>query len=132
MKNVFALFLTVAILAACNKENEVSTIVGTWELTEILIDPGDGSGAYEAVDSDKTIEFLDGVVVNSNGSLCFMTTDADPDNEEIALYDLVEKTITIEDCNGMPLTLFYEIEGAELFISYPCFEPCALKFLKAE
>ncbi|NNM18501.1 MAG: hypothetical protein HKP24_08010, partial [Croceitalea sp.] len=44
--------------------------MGTWQLVEILADPGDGSGTYTPVDSNKMIVFDNNGRFSSNGAIC--------------------------------------------------------------
>jgi len=59
MKKIFFTLLVVGMLSACNKDDNKSntSIVGNWKLIEVLEDPGDGSGTFMSVDSEKTITF---------------------------------------------------------------------------
>ena len=119
-------FSILLIFTACNKdENE---IVGTWELVEIYMDPGDGSGTFEPVESDKIIKFKNNGTVMSNGSLCVPSTESNSPME--GTYNDTDKTIDSDDCTDQPIAIRYEITNGYLIISYPCFESCQAKFKK--
>ena len=67
-----AFFLTMSILImtliSCNKTDEIdisSAVVGTWKLTEVLADPGDGSGTFYTVSSNKNLIFEEEEVVTT-------------------------------------------------------------------
>lgn len=52
--------------------------LGSWELIEVLADPGDGSGTIEPVESNKTMDFSANGIVTTNSSLC------DPYSDEVS------------------------------------------------
>ena len=70
MKNYF---LTIAIFfltfTSCDKDENATTnsLEGTWKLTEILADPGDGSGTFNPISSNKKLIFDNNGNVTSNG-----------------------------------------------------------------
>ena len=120
----------VLIIVACNSDDDANntgnTLASTWKFTERLADPGDGSGAFTAVESNKVLTFGNNGMVSSNGALCFMTTDIE--TPSTGTYSAEEGTITSE-CGYV---LHYVIEDDKLIINYPCIEPCKAKFTKVE
>lgn len=120
-----ALFLT---FASCTKPNPTLGTLGEWKLIEYLGDPGDGSGTFEAVDSEKTLLFYDdGTIEIKNGSLCNL-------GEELidmeGTYDEASMVITV-DCSGNSSTREFNINSDnELLLHYPCIEPCIEKYEK--
>lgn len=123
---VFCLFLT-----ACEKENisESTDIVGSWRLVESLADPGDGSGTFEPVDSDRQITFAIDGSYTSTGNLCNFSLQVEEPSQ--GLYFPGENRLEPEECftiGGTPIT--YEQNGEELIISYLCIEPCQHKYRK--
>ncbi len=100
-------------------------ITGAWKLTEVLADPGDGSGIFRKVESDKEITFYEDGIVKSNGQLSRMYDEGV--NSAEGMYSLKDSTITSGDC-----TLHFEIEGNILTIYYPCIEPCGEKYIKVQ
>lgn len=130
MKKIALLALVIVTLAAC-KKNDPNSIIGTWKLIEENFDPGDGSGTFQPVDSDKTLTFKKNGTVTSNSNLCSISS-ADPIDTE-ATYNEEERKIEVADCFGGSIdgfTFFYEIIDGELIVSYPCFEGCQQKFIK--
>ena len=134
MKKIIILCLLPLLLsAACSKDEallgDADSIVGTWQLSERLVDPGDGSGSFQKVDSDRLIIFRANETIVSNGTLCFMDHEGRQLSEGV--YDPELRTITGNDCD---ITRFgqsrYELTNGELIINYPCIEPCAEKFRK--
>jgi hypothetical protein len=130
MKKIITLLAAIAITIACNRndDNRDTTIEGNWKLVEILADPGDGSGTFQAVESAKVITFSGNGTVASNGNICDMTTDAaSPSN---GIYSAAENVI-IPDCDTIE-SLVYTIQGNHLIINYPCFEPCRAKYVRVD
>jgi hypothetical protein len=130
MKKIFFTLLVVGMLSACNKDDNKSntSIVGNWKLIEVLEDPGDGSGTFMSVDSEKTITFNSDGTLTSNGDLCDMTTSTL--NPTSGTYDATNATITSDACVQTTLGYNYVQNGTVLIINYPCFEPCQAKYQK--
>ena len=70
LKIVFAVYI-VAVLSSCNETpEENSDVLSRWHMIEQLMDPGDGSGTFQPVVSDKTLTFfVDGTFSTENGSV---------------------------------------------------------------
>lgn len=126
------LFLSISVIAmllgtsGCNKKDR-SELEGEWQLIEVLADPGDGSGTFQAVSSNKTIEFNSNGTITSNGDLCTMTETSGTATS--GTYELVDSTITAGCVDaGIPIT--FKHIGNELIVSYPCFEACQHKYKK--
>ncbi len=133
MKNMILIASVVAIMISCSKDsndNGNAELLNSWLLVEQLLDPGDGSGVFVPVDSDKTIEFLANGTVVSNGSLCFVKSITG--SASISVFDSTEKYIIPGDCIGPDSKLTYEVIDDKLLLYYPCFEPCVQKFVKLE
>jgi hypothetical protein len=58
IKVILSSIAVMAFLSACNTENQNEGLVSKWHLIEQLMDPGDGSGTFQPVTSDKTISFF--------------------------------------------------------------------------
>ena len=142
MKNKILHLVILILIAACEqteslKENIVkeeveNPLLGEWQLQEILIDPGDGSGNYEAVSSVKTITFFSNDSIYSNGDLCDLSTvNYNPTSGIYLIYSLEEGLLSIPQCHGTETT--FEIPYTlkeELTLRYPCIEPCEMRFVK--
>jgi len=96
-------------------------------MIEVLVDPGDGSGTFQPVSSNKVLQFFSDNTITSNGSLCFPSTDTDV--AMTGTYSLLDSSISSPDCN-LPITTPFEIQGSHLIVSYICFEACKAKFEK--
>ena len=79
MKNVLIILILSGIVSSCSNDNDEQIdvnpeLIGKWRLIETLNDPGDESGVYESIVSEKTIEFsADGTFI-INGPLCELST----------------------------------------------------------
>jgi len=129
---VFVVFALVAQSFACEKEEqEIGLFTSEWKLIEQLSDPGDGSGTFQKVDSDKVIQFFEDGTLRSNGSLCFMNSTTNEDF--VATFNEAESLIVIEDCgSNREFRIEYGLLNGDLILSYPCIEPCAQKYERVE
>lgn len=128
MKKLLLVLFTGLLILSCsnNSSNEVE-LIGKWQLAEVLADPGDGSGTFEAVESDKEIEFLSNNTVVSNSALCTMGVGSD---QSLGSYDPESGYIHPQDCNGSNVRISYQIVDSKLQLSYMCIEACVEKYVK--
>jgi len=119
--------LLVSYFSSCKKD-ENTTVISKWKLIEQYSDPGDGSGDFNPVESNKTIEFLCGGTVVSNGSLCNMSYDVD--GQSTAAYN--DSTIIPVNCDFEEFRITYEIQDNNLILYFPCIEGCAQKYTKID
>ena len=131
MKYSIVVIIFFITMVACDKADPIieEDIVGTWQLKEQLLDPGDGSGTFLPVESDKTITFLPDGTFTSNGRTCFMGTSIDEGSS--GSYDPLNSIITPDGCT-LIIDISYEIQGANLILYYQCIEACAQKYLKIQ
>lgn len=127
---VFAIVLVT--LYSCTKQDDVfvknKELIGKWKLTEQLMDPGDGSGTYMPVDSDKTIEFFSNGTVVSNGPLCTITSDTG--QKTVGVFYDDKEYIKPKGCDYSAFKIDYRITDSNLFLIYFCIEGCGQKFVK--
>ena len=101
------------------------------ETIQVLADPGDGSGTFVNIESNKTITFLSDDTFSSNGYLCFFSPLA-PQTTEGA-FSADKQEIYPNNCdNFAEVKLSNRIENKTLIISYFCIEGCAEKYVKIE
>jgi len=115
------------IFTSCTKPNLSS--LGEWEIIEYYGDPGDGSGTFQPVDSDKSLSFFDdGTLEIKNGSLCDLGAES---GDFTVNYDEESKTISANCSSTSNIIHRYEIDSEDnLLIYYPCIEPCVEKYEK--
>ncbi len=110
-----------------NRRSESAQFIGKWKMTASLIDPGDGSGVYEPVSGNKTLEFLENGVIRTNYPMCSLN----PATEETytSPYNADDDYIQVQNCGSEPdYKVNYDIENGNLILSYPCIEACLVKF----
>ncbi|WP_439483651.1 hypothetical protein [Cyclobacterium plantarum] len=133
MKKIFLFCLIVGISYSCNNDDNFvneseSKLIGNWKLIEILADPGGGSSAFNAVQSDKIITFEKDGTIASNGSLCDMSIDTD--NATSGTYSITYMTFNSSDCSNPDYDFTFNRSENILIINYPCIEPCRAKYEK--
>lgn len=125
MKKAALVLSLASIIFSCSKEEEkekLPTTENTYQLIEVLADPGDGSGAFQSVTSSKSLVLKSDGTISSNGQICDMSSSSTTPTS--GTYSLMDSTITTSSCTDLP----FEINGNILIISYPCIEPCKAKF----
>lgn len=135
MKKEIVIFTLMLSLCACVKKEGKNTVspvvggnslVGSWKLTAVLADPGDGSGVFYPVNNEKIITFNNSGTVNSNGSLCNMSLASN--TNYTGVYSSDSLFIKPDSCPNISLGL--EMSGADLIINYLCIERCSEKYVK--
>ena len=125
MKISFAILVILSLFTSC-KKNKRNSLTGTWELKEVLMDPGNGSGVFSAVSSDKNLVFHTNGNVNSNGIICDMSIESNTSTS--GTYSEIDSTIISATCQN--LIIKYEVSGDTLILIYPCIEACKAKYIK--
>ncbi len=132
MKKTILFLFILGILTSCSKEeneNSVTTeLVGQWKLIEQLADPGDGSGTFKSIDSQKIIEFSKNEIVTSkNGSLCQPYSD---EHISSGTYSLSDKRISTNCQNANIAFIGFEIKEGYLLLHFASYEGFSQKFEK--
>ena len=125
MKNTLVILVLLSLIISCNKKDGGS-LSGTWQLKEVLMDPGNGSGVFNTVSSDKNLVFNTNGNVNSNGIICDMSIESNTSTS--GTYSENDSTIISATCQN--LIIKYELSGDTLILIYPCFEACKAKYIK--
>lgn len=125
-------FLLFLILNSCSTKVEEDVdleIAGKWKLVANLVDPGDGSGEFEAVDSNRIIEFFETGTYRINGPSC--TPALETGEATTGIFNSTEETLLPnKDCGYEEFKLIYEFRDSNLIIWWPCIEGCGQKFEK--
>jgi hypothetical protein len=132
MNKLLSLLLCLGLLSSCEKKDSAgeAVLAGKWKLIQTLVDPGDGSGKFKNVNSNKIIEFHEDGTVTSNGLICEISVEAtEPDS---GTYSLVDSTLSPRNCPYSEREIYFDINGPYLLIYYPCDEACISKFKKIE
>lgn len=136
MKTALGLLLISILLfgVSCDNHDGEITLIGKWKLIERLADPGNGSGTFQPVVSNKTLNLFSDNTFQCNEDMCFMSANATQPSS--GTYSLNDNTITPNNCNstGMPpsFTIHFTLyeDAGQLIVSYPCIEACAEKYVK--
>ncbi len=143
MKNLILILTLTGILCSCNNSDDQQNVInpnlfGKWKLIETLNDPGDGSGVFESIDSEKTIEFFDDGTFSLSGPLCGLSPSAGKitkGNVGSSMYTSDNTLSANESCDLIEEGTEYvvTIEGAHLILSWSaCIEGCYQKYEKLE
>jgi hypothetical protein len=131
MHRKWIVFSVLSIFTSCENKDinpAATTLVGKWRLIEVLADPGDGSGVFTKVTSDRTISFLSDSTFTSNSPMCLMGIASGQSSKGI--YSPKNGTISPADCQIKQFTIRFKIEESYLILSYPCIEACSEKYIK--
>ncbi len=125
--------LLLCLLASCGSTPpEPVVLLGTWKLNEQYIDPGNGSGTFKYVLTDKTLTFLPDGHFTSNGTMCTINSTSD-NASHTGTYVLAADSIMTPDCTTPDNKIRFTMKGRTLTLSYLyCIEPCQQKFLKPQ
>lgn len=130
MKKFNPYLFLILLCFNCQSDDAIADVelLGNWQLIEIFSDPGDGSGSFSAVDSNKIVTFNNDGTVISNGTLCSLSTNAT--TPSIGLFIEEAMTFATNACGLPDVNYEFEIDGNTLIIYPFCFEGCAAKYQK--
>jgi len=136
MKRLLFIIFTLLVIFSCSSDNDAvnTELTGTWKLTEVNNDPGDGSGKFIKIKTDKVLVFKTDKTITSNGSLCQNYIESDSPSS--GTYELNKDSnfsgiIKSSECEyEMVISIRFEIKGSTLYVYYPCIEGCAAKYKK--
>lgn len=127
MKISLLICCSYLIILSCSKKSESpANLVTEWHLVEMLVDPGDGSGQFAAVESEKKLTFFTNGTFETNVSFC------DPENGFglTGTYNTETGKLFPNDCPELVPGYAYEIQGNTLLIHLPCIESCIEKYAR--
>lgn len=140
MKKIFIVVCIIITSFSCKKTEVIqptipdSNIVSCWELIEVYVDPGDGSGTYNPVVSEKQLIFQKNGIIKSNYMFCGVGDISYLKKDSYAKYDDTKRTITYDTCLSKkvdPETLNYTyLNDSILEVKHFCIEGCGEKYLK--
>lgn len=119
---------TVFLFLSCSKnENSKSSSSQStsWRLVEQYMDPGDGSGDFESIESDKVIVISDDNTWLSNSSFCGMNAT---NSEQSSGIINSEFKIISNDCTDFDYPPSVAYENGYLMVYYQCIEACVQKY----
>jgi len=132
MKKVILYTLLSFVVSCANKDDyfdgSQGQLLSQWKLIAMYTDPGDGSGDFETVSSNKIISFYSDNVILSNGDLCIMGTNT-TDGSFGTFTIGTTNTIMPSSCAAeQPFSMTFVIENSILLIYYTCIEACVEKY----
>lgn len=131
-KIILIIAVAASMLNSCTQEFIEGTtdpnLLGTWQLTEVLADPGDGSGTFQPVDSDAELTFDADGTFTSNNALCNFS--AQSGSSMSGTYSVDDKILQSDDCASTNWQVSYSVEGKTLVLTFLCIEPCAQKYTR--
>lgn len=131
VKFLFLISSLFLIASGCAKETSKpqTGIIGKWKLVEEMVDPGNGSGTFQPVSSDKVIVFLGNGTFQANDGMCFMSSQVT--SNQTGSYDATTETFSPNNCSNMaPLSYQYSVNGNTLTLTYPCICGCQQKYTR--
>ncbi|MEW4922768.1 hypothetical protein [Algibacter sp. 2305UL17-15] len=140
MKKIVLMFSMLMIFTSCSSDDSKPTdetgLIGKWKLIEQLADPGDGSGTFQPIASERVIEFFSDGTVAINGVLCFMSSEVG--DKESGTYKLITDSDTQNDgeiipntCSSRSARVYFDLSvSGHLILWYQCIEGCGQKFEK--
>ncbi|MEE9361537.1 MAG: hypothetical protein V3U92_02965 [Cellulophaga sp.] len=133
MKKGIILAILIGIINACTKDNKENTsndeFFGKWKLVAQLVDPGDGSGTFQDITSNKIIEFKANKTILSNRDICHMLSTKDSTTH--ATYNNKHEIIS-SSCSNQIWNPSFLLKDNDLIISYPCIEACKEKYTRTQ
>lgn len=123
------MFIAIVFWACAEKKE--SALVGTWKLTDVLVDPGNGRGTFQKANQDKVITFLSDGTLKSNTSYCQMSKDATIGTA--GSYSMNNSKLVIA-CDTTESSINFELKDGALIIEYPtqCMETCKEKYVRVK
>lgn len=118
----------IYLILGCGKEDlPLSDLDSSWELTEFLLDPGDGSGTFQIANYEKQLVFMSNGTIRTSRSFC------DPSQDELGMtgtYNSELLTFVPDDCGDESRPYTYQINGNEMLVYAPCIESCIEKYAR--
>ena len=140
MKKIFLLVCIIATIFSCkiievfHPSNPESNIVSCWKLVELLDYPGNDSGTYQPVISEKQLIFRKDGIVKSNFMFCCLGDASNLKTDSYAKYDDTKKTINFyysyNKKRKQVALHYYYLNDSILELDHPCEEGCGEKYLK--
>lgn len=138
----YLLVVLLVIISSCTSDDskpiDETGLIGKWKLIEQLADPGDVSGTFQPISSQRVIEFFSEGTVSVNGDLCFMTSEVretvtgtymktSDNNSDTQYYG----EIIPNSCSSRSAKVYFDLPvSGNLILWYQCIEGCGQKFAK--
>ena len=132
MKKLLLMLPVALMFLSCQEDRDdqvtPNQLEGTWLLTEVLFDPGDGSGEFEPSDAGFRITLNADNSFEANFHVCRVFEEGERLTGSFTRIAQSEILITCSESfvNGIQGRL----EEGNLVFYYPCIEPCVYRFIK--
>lgn len=129
MKIKYACFVLLMMIISCTKSSTKTTgtngsIIGKWIPVAYLADPGDGSGAWQAVTQDTSY-----IIFNADSSA---SSNVNPYFGTLQAYHILsDSTLTYIYSDGSVFNHSFKLENNNLTILGGCIEACGVKYTRA-
>lgn len=128
----FGIAILIILIVSCQSEftdsnTQITDITGKWQLLEVLMDPGDGSGEFGATDLDIILEIDNSFNVQAKGLLCGYNNDENILTGKMSLKDSI---ITANCENGAIRHKLLLSESNLILSNLNCREACRAKLVK--
>lgn len=142
MRRILAITLLAKVFTSCKEDPNpcagfgfecAATVESHWELIEIYSDPGNGSGSFNEVESERTITIFQNGDFISKGSLYILdVTNTQIHTGEIE-YTSSDNKLVVSDCSWHDVTkLPFSIDGDEMIVDFSCYEGCKHKYKRVD
>lgn len=132
MKKLLLLLFAALALPACQKDPDdrlnQNVLEGTWLLTEVLFDPGDGSGEFRPSDAGFQLTLNPDNTYEANYDVCRVFEDGEKLSGSFSRIAAQEILISCRE--SILNSIQGRLEEGNLVLYYPCVEPCIYKFRK--
>ena len=121
--------LFFVLVFACDKE-EIATHgepLSTWKLTEVYIDPGDGSGTFVPADYEREISLYGDSTYRASAQLCGINNVRG--RAIRGTYSPSQNILFSPNCN-MQTEYDYTLTDLEMVVSFFCDEGCAERYVR--
>lgn len=131
MVRIIISFVLLTSLASCFTEPvfKGSPVAGKWELSEVLSDPGNGSGEFMEAPLKRMLTLTIEADYESTGSMCRFNVD-EKKTVRGTFNMTADSTLIFDNCE--PIQFTFENKNDVLILNYPCAEGCSLKFVRKE
>ncbi|WP_378186115.1 lipocalin family protein [Aquimarina sp. W85] len=130
MKNLLYTISFLMVFWSCAEKKEAA-LVGTWKLSEVLVDPGNGKGTFQKANQEKVITFFADGTLKTNVSYCNMAKDTTIG--KAGSYSIADSKLRIT-CDTSESNIDFKLNDGELIIDFPtqCIESCKEKYIKVK
>ena len=133
MNRVLLMLSLCLLLTSCRSDSDDpldgESLYGTWLLSDVLLDPGDGSGTFTPTDSGEQLILRPEGTFIANWNPCGLEGSGD-DVFEGAYLETSTMSFEISCSVDNAFTVQGSLEDSFLLLFFPCIEPCVYRFYK--